>query len=52
MTRFLYSIATKKRFDIRFFKKKEIDSEDKRFEDLNNILGFAPTDTSLYQKAL
>lgn len=52
MTRFLCCIASKKRFDIRFLKKKEIDSEDKRFEDLNNILGFTPTDTSLYLKAL
>ena len=52
ITRFFFGFASKKRFDIRFFKKKEIDSEEKRFEDLNNILGFTPTDTSLYQKAL
>lgn len=52
MTRFLFSFVKKKRFDSTLFKKKEVDPEDKRFEKLSNILGFAPTDTSLYQKAL
>ena len=52
MTRFLFGFASKKRFEGTLLKKKEVSSEDKRFKDLSNILGFFPTDTSLYQKAL
>ena len=52
ITRFLSGFNSKKTANNAHLKKKELDSNDHRLEELSQILGFVPSDATLYQKAL
>ena len=52
ITRFLSGFNSKKTANNAHLKKKELYSNDHRLEELSQILGFVPSDATLYQKAL
>ena len=52
ITRFISGFNSKKTSYNEQVKKKELDSNDHRLEELSKILGFEPSDATLYQKAL